>query len=98
MAMNAESVRRYGVTLQPTSARVAYRTYVEQVYFKDLELHHGGNSAAEPGTSNHGWGTTVDFATEQMRRIIDKIGAKYGWAKSWSDAQNEWWHILWRAD
>jgi hypothetical protein len=93
LAMNAESVRRYGVTLRATSGRVAYRTYAEQQYFWNLYLSGNGNLAARPGTSNHGLGTTIDFATPQMRAIVDKIGAKYGFAKRWSDAPSEWWHI-----
>lgn len=93
MAMNAESERRFGVTLRATSARTAYRPYDDQVYFWNLYLSGRGSLAARPGTSNHGLGTTVDFATQQMRRIVDQIGAKYGWSKSWSDAPTEWWHI-----
>lgn len=93
MAMNAESERRFGITLRATSGRTAYRTYAAQEYFWDQYLHHGGNLAARPGTSNHGWGIAVDFATRQMRWVVDKIGAKYGFAKRWSDAPSEWWHI-----
>jgi len=96
MAMNAESERDYGVTLRVSSARTAYRPYADQEYFWDQYLHHGGNLAARPGTSNHGWGTAVDLATPQMRSIVDKIGHRYGWAKEWSDAQSEWWHLKYR--
>ena len=95
MAMNAESERRFGVTLRAASARVAYRTYAQQQYFWDLYVSGRGNLAARPGTSNHGLGLAIDLATEQMRRIVDKIGAKYGFAKKWSDAPSEWWHIKW---
>lgn len=94
LAMNAESERRFGITLRPTSGRTAYRNYAAQEYFWDQYLHHGGPLAARPGTSNHGWGLAIDLATRQMRWVIDKIGAKYGFSKSWSDAQSEWWHIL----
>ena len=52
-----------------------------------------GNLAARPGTSNHGWGTTVDVPQPAMRAAIDKHGASYGWSKRWSDAPSEWWHI-----
>jgi hypothetical protein len=55
MAMNADSERRFGVTLRATSARCAYRP------------------------------------------IADQNGAKYGWAKRWSDAPSEWWHVRWDA-
>ena len=97
MAMNRESERDYGVTLRTASARTAYRPYADQEYFWDQYLHHGGNLAARPGTSNHGWALAVDLATPQMRAIVDKIGHKYGWAKEWSDAPSEWWHLRWRA-
>lgn len=96
MAMNAESERRFGVTLRTPSARTAYRTYAEQQYFWDLYQSGQGNEAAEPGTSNHGWGLAVDLNTTQMRQIVDQIGKKYGFAKEWSDAPGEWWHIKWR--
>jgi hypothetical protein len=95
-AMNAESERRFGVTLRVASARVAYRSRADQDYFWDLYLHHGGALAARPGFSNHGLGLAVDFATPQMRAIVDRIGRKYGWAKAWSDAPSEWWHEKWR--
>ncbi|MBI3723030.1 peptidoglycan-binding protein [bacterium] len=32
-----------------------------------------------------------------MRTSIDHWGAKFGWAKKWSDASWEWWHIKYRA-
>lgn len=97
MAMNAESERRYGVTLRVSSARTAYRSYAEQEFFWQLYRSGRGNLAAEPGTSNHGLGLAVDLATEQMRFIVDQLGAKYGFSKAWSDAPTEWWHIKWRA-
>jgi len=31
-----------------------------------------------------------------MRAMVDRIGAKYGWSKQWSDAPTEWWHILYQ--
>ncbi len=96
LAMNAESGRRFGVTLRVDSARTAYRSYADQEYFWQLYRSGRGNLAAEPGTSNHGLGLAVDLATEQMRFIVDQIGAKYGFSKAWSDAPSEWWHIKWR--
>jgi len=95
-AMNAESVRKYGVTLRPTGGMSSYRTYSQQQYLWNLWRSGRGNLAAHPGTSNHGWGLAVDLATPQMRTIVDKIGAKYGFAKRWSDAPSEWWHIKWK--
>jgi hypothetical protein len=94
-AMNAEA-QKLGVTLRVSSARSAYRPYSEQVYFWNLYLSGRGNLAARPGTSNHGLGLAVDLATPAMRAMVDRIGAKYGWAKAWSDAPSEWWHLRWR--
>ena len=94
-ALNAESVRRYGVRLRPLGGMSSYRTYDQQVY---LYARSRPGWAARPGTSNHGWGLAVDLASHQMRTVIDRIGAQYGWAKKWSDASFEWWHIRWKAD
>jgi hypothetical protein len=82
-----------GLWICPTSARTAYRTLSEQVYFWNLYVAGRGNLAARPGSSNHGWGTTVDVPQPAMRSAIDKYGASYGWSKRWSDAPSEWWHI-----
>lgn len=64
--------------------RLAWRTY-------------GPGQAAVPGTSNHGWGIAVDLMNVSQRRAVDRVGASYGWAKRWSDAQHEWWHLRWRS-
>lgn len=96
-AMNAESVRRYGVTLRTSSGRTAYRTLAQQHYFWDLHQRGQGALAARPGTSNHGLGLAVDLATPQMWAIVNRIGAKYGWQKRWSDAPTEPWHFKWKA-
>jgi hypothetical protein len=95
-AMNLAAHSRYGVTLLPTGPMSSYRTYAQQVYLWGLYRSGRGNLAATPGSSNHGLGLAVDVATPQMRSIIDKIGAPFGWAKRWSDAPSEWWHIRWR--
>lgn len=91
-AMNAESEARYGVTLHPLGPNSSYRTLAMQQMMKRL---YGAN-AATVGTSNHGLGLAVDLATRRMRWIVDQIGHKYGWAKEWSDASWEWWHLKWR--
>jgi hypothetical protein len=84
---------RDGVWICPTSARTAYRSYADQVYFWDLYKAGRGALAASPGTSNHGLGWTVDVPATSMREAIDRHGAEFGWAKRWSDAPSEWWHI-----
>jgi hypothetical protein len=96
-AMNMESQGRYGITLHPTGSMSSYRTLSQQQYLYHLYQIGRGNLAATPGTSNHGWGLAVDLATPQMRGVVDKCGAHYGWAKRWSDAQSEWWHIKYRS-
>jgi hypothetical protein len=95
-AMNVEA-RRQGVELRPTGSRSSYRTYAEQQYFWNEYQAGRGALAARPGTSNHGMGLAVDVATQQMRQMIDRIGRRFGWAKEWSDAPSEWWHLRYRA-
>lgn len=95
-AMNVEA-RSRGVELLPAASDCAYRTYAEQEYYWNLYQSGQGNLAAKPGTSNHGWGNAVDVDTPDMRDMLDSIGAKYGWSKSWSDAPTEWWHICYQA-
>lgn len=82
-----------GFDLYPNGQISAYRTYDEQVQAK----RDYGSNAATPGTSNHGLGLAVDVATPAMRHTIDTYGAQFGWAKKWSDASWEWWHIKYRA-
>lgn len=89
--MNVEA-RRRGLELLPTGSMSSYRT-IEQQRLLFARYLAGGNLAAVPGSSNHGWGLAVDVPTLEMRALIDTIGAKYGWSKAWSDAPSEWWHI-----
>ena len=97
-AMNAESEARFGVTLRALGSMSAYRNRWQQEYLWNNVPHaRDTNWVARPGTSNHGWGLAIDLATPRMRQIIDQIGEKYGFAKKWSDAPKEWWHIKWKA-
>jgi len=91
-AMNIES-RKRGLELVPTGSASSYRTYDQQVALYNLYKSGRGALAAHPGTSNHGWGVAVDVPTQAMRQMIDRIGAPFGFSKSWSDAPTEWWHI-----
>jgi hypothetical protein len=95
-AMHAESVRRYNVGLQPFGPMSSYRDLAQQQLLWNLYQSGRGNLAAHPGTSNHGWGLAVDFATPRMRGIVDAIGDRFGWSKRWSDAPSEWWHVIYR--
>lgn len=94
-ALNVEA-RKRGVELRPTGSKSSYRTLDQQHELYRMYLAGTGNLAAKPGTSNHGWGLAVDLATQEMRAVVDQIGAAFGWAKQWSDAPSEWWHIRWR--
>jgi hypothetical protein len=91
-----EEAQRLGVPLRPTGSKSSYRTLAQQQELWNLYIKGKGNLAAKPGTSNHGLGLAVDVATMQMRNMVDKIGRKYGWAKQWSDAPSEWWHLRYR--
>lgn len=92
-AMSAESVRRFGT---PVTVVAGYRDFARQTYFWNLYLSGRGNLAAHPGTSNHGWALAVDLASPRMRHIVDQIGSRYGFAKRWSDAPSEWWHVVYQ--
>lgn len=70
-----------------------YRTFAMQVLAKQIF----GSNAATPGTSNHGYALAVDLANAAQRAAIDRVGARFGLAKRWSDASWEWWHIKYRA-
>ena len=90
-AMNVQA-RALGLELSPTGSMSSYRTLAQQRLLYGRYLA-GGNLAAMPGTSNHGWGLAVDVATYEMRKLIDRIGQPYGWCKAWCDAPSEWWHL-----
>src|SRR3954452_97262 len=80
-AMNAESIRRFGVTLRPTGPVSSYRPISAQAYFWNLYRSGRGKPAAYPRTSNPGWRLAVDFPTRQMRPMMDRIGARSRWQK-----------------
>lgn len=92
--------KRDGVSLViiEGAIRRTYRELAAQIAARRMWCNLGkcGN-AAIPGTSNHGWGITVDLMSLLQRAWIDRHGAFYGWAKKWSDAPWEWWHMKWRA-
>ncbi len=71
----------------------AYRSYDRQVYMKAFWCNVGNcGNAATPGYSNHGWGRCADNPPPTLATIA-QIGERYGWAKRWSDAAWENWHI-----
>src|SRR5678815_4389477 len=83
LRMRAYIGGKTGVWICPTSSRCSYRPYGDQLYFWNLYRRGRGALAAYPGTSNHGWGTTVDVATQTMARMINQYGAEFGWQKRW---------------
>ncbi|MBV9365354.1 MAG: peptidoglycan-binding protein [Solirubrobacterales bacterium] len=95
-AMHDESIRRFNLALHPLGPMSSYRDLQQQQQLWNLHRSGRGNLAARPGTSNHGWGLAVDFATPKMRGVVDAIGAGFGWSKRWSDAPSEWWHVLYK--
>lgn len=90
--MNCEA-RKAGVELRPLGPSSSYRTYATQVEFWNL-YQRGGNPAAHPGTSNHGWGRAVDLADpDGMRPVFDRIAHKYGWSHAEGARVGEKWHV-----
>lgn len=97
-AMHAKIKAETGIDVRPTGSKSSYRTYDQQVELRAMWCNQGKcENAAVPGTSNHGWGLAVDVATPAMRSAIDKFGEPYGWAKKWSDASHEWWHLRYKS-
>ncbi len=89
-AMRQASLRELGVDLYPYGPDSAYRSYGKQVEAWRV-FKAGGPEAAPPGTSAHGLGKAVDLATLEMRRALDKLGGRFGWAKT--EAPSEWGHV-----
>ena len=84
----AAAAGRDGVTIGITDS---YRTYESQV---DLAARKGlysqGGLAAEPGTSNHGWGRSLDLDLDAKALAWMRTNAAtYGFA---ADAPRESWH------
>jgi Putative peptidoglycan binding domain len=91
-----QRARRDGVSLVLIEGpiRRTYRPLSAQIAARRMWCNAGNcGNAAVPGTSNHGLGTTVDLMSMTQRRWIDRHGATFGWAKKWSDASWEWWHL-----
>jgi len=71
----------------------AYRPYARQVYWKSYWCSQGHcENAATPGFSNHGLGKCTDDPAS-TQALIAGIGGRFGFAKRWSDASWEPWHI-----
>ena len=88
--MRQASLRELGINLYPFGPDSAYRSYGKQVEHWRI-FKAGGPEAAPPGTSAHGLGKAVDLTSPEMRRAIDALGRRFGWAKI--EAPAEWNHV-----
>lgn len=70
-----------------------YRNYATQEYYWDQYQNHGGNVAARPGTSNHGWALAVDFnINDQVFNWLRSNADRFGWNWKTGQASGERWH------
>jgi len=88
----SEAAARDGVTIRVTDS---YRTYDAQV---DLAARKGlysqGGLAARPGTSNHGWGRSLDLDTAGgAAEWLRANGPRFGFHE---DVPGEPWHWTYR--
>jgi hypothetical protein len=91
-AMRQASLKSFGTDLYPLGAASAYRNYSQQVYFWDLYKAGKGAAAAYPGTSNHGWGKAIDFATSRMWWVLSQLAGNFGWSHAEGLRVHEAWH------
>lgn len=75
--------------LRPGGPISSYRTYAEQEETWAI-YQAGGNLAAVPGTSNHGWGLAIDCPNSWEQSWLSAHGAAYGFRKT--EAFSEPWH------
>jgi LAS superfamily LD-carboxypeptidase LdcB len=83
-----EAARRDGVTIGVTDS---YRSYGEQVDLARRKgLYSQGGLAAKPGTSDHGWGLSLDLDLDSRAQTWMRAHAKeYGFAEN---VPREPWH------
>lgn len=89
-----EAAAEEGVTLTPSSENDTYRPLTVQQTLAGQKPR----LAAEPGTSNHGWGRAVDLSPEG-REWVQRNGERFGWVwPDWArpDRKNEPWHFEFR--
>lgn len=85
--------QKHGVWIRPNGPNSSFRSYAAQIYFWNLYRSGRGNTAAYPGTSNHGWGRAVDVLTPQMAQMILAYGHLFGWSHAEGARVGEWWHF-----
>lgn len=91
--MRAYIGQRHGVWIRPLGPNSSFRSYAAQLYFWNLYRSGRGNTAAYPGTSNHGWGKAVDVASTTMAYYIRLYGHLFGWSHVEGARVGEWWHF-----
>lgn len=71
-----------------------YRDLAHQNYAWDQYQHHGGNLAAVPGHSNHGFGTAIDInvSDSRVKAWLDANAARFGFSWNEGRASGESWH------
>ena len=74
----------------------SYRSYEQQVDLAERKgLYSQGGLAATPGTSNHGWGLSLDLdLNAEAQAWMRANGEKYGFVE---DVPREPWHWTYRA-
>lgn len=77
-----------------------YRDYDRQLDYWNRYQAGTGNLAAYPGTSNHGWGISCDFASgvqnagSDAKRWMDANAPSYGWSPTGNGfSRPEAWHF-----
>lgn len=91
-AMCAEARRRSLPVPRPVGPVSSYRPITAQVYFWKLYKAGRGNPAAQPGTSNHGWGVAVD-STQPGWRTLGLLGPRHGFNHVEGARVREAWHF-----
>lgn len=106
--MHPEAASAMGVMLRTAWAKdigltigLSYRTYAKQLE-KYEDFQNGGNLAATPGTSNHGWAVACDMSWRSAAGLswLQANAAKFGFR---ADVPSENWHYtyqegLWKGD
>lgn len=93
-----EHVRRVEGQVAADSLRAggsdsSYRTYDRQVYWKRVWTNRGQpQKAAQPGTSNHGFGIAVDCPSALGKKMLRKYGHLFGWSNYEGARIGEDWH------
>ncbi|GAB7193310.1 hypothetical protein NUM3379_40190 [Kineococcus sp. NUM-3379] len=89
----SEAAGRDGITLRVTDS---YRSYAEQVALAVRKgLYGHGGLAARPGTSNHGWGLSIDVDTANgTLEWLRAHAAEFGYDE---DVPGEPWHWTYTA-